>query len=74
MFPFKVRATYINIVVLVSKSVTIAAPFVNEMDEPTPLVFMICIQAFILVVILFFKSKSQLDKMQRLRADHQKLN
>ena len=41
ILPFKIRATSINIIVLVSKTVTIGAPFVNEMEEPIPLYFIL---------------------------------
>ena len=37
IFPFKKKATAINIIILVSKSFTIGAPFVNELDEPIPI-------------------------------------
>jgi hypothetical protein len=43
IFPFRVRATSINIIILVSKTVTIGAPFVNEVEEPIPLIVVICI-------------------------------
>lgn len=37
VLPFKYRASLVNIIILVSKTVTIGAPFVNELEEPIPL-------------------------------------
>jgi hypothetical protein len=58
IFPFDKKTTAINIVVLVSKTITIGAPFVNELDEPTPIIVIIGLSALSLIIILFFKSKS----------------
>ena len=43
IFPFRVRATSCNIIIMVSKTITIAAPFVNEIEEPIPLIVVLCI-------------------------------
>jgi hypothetical protein len=58
IFPFDKKTTAINIVVLVSKTITIGAPFVNELDEPTPILVIIGLSALSLIIILFFKSKA----------------
>jgi hypothetical protein len=52
--------------VLVSKTITIGAPFVNEMDEPFPIVVIISLSFLSIILILFFKSKSELDKMKKV--------
>ena len=41
IFPFSRKASAINVIVLISKTLTIAAPFVNELDEPIPIVVII---------------------------------
>jgi len=41
ILPFNKRATSINIIILVSKSVTIGAPFANEEEEPIPIVIIL---------------------------------
>ena len=56
IFPFDKKTTAINIVVLVSKTITIGAPFVNELDEPTPILVIIGLSALSLIIILFFKN------------------
>ena len=43
---------------LVSKTITIGAPFVNELDEPIPIIVIIGLSALSLIIILFFKSKA----------------
>jgi len=73
IFPFNKRATSINIVILVSKSITVAAPFVNEMEEPIPVIVILCISIFILIIIFFFKSKSELDAMEKVKSDKVKM-
>lgn len=61
IFPFKKKATAINIIILVSKSFTIGAPFVNELDEPIPIYVIIGLSVLSIIIVLFFKSKSELD-------------
>lgn len=55
-----------NIIILVSKSITIGAPFVNELQEPIPVVVIICLAVFGMIVVYFFKSKDELDQMQKV--------
>jgi len=43
--------------VLISKSATIGAPFVNELEEPTPIVFIIGLQILTVIIVFFTKSK-----------------
>lgn len=52
--------------VLVSKTVTIGAPFVNEMDEPFPIIVIISLSFLSIILVIFFKSKSELDKMKKI--------
>ena len=55
IFPFRYKTTATNIVVLVSKTITIGAPFVNEMDEPFPIVVIISLSFLSIILVLFFK-------------------
>ena len=68
VFPFKKKATAINIIILVSKTFTIGAPFVNELDEPIPIYVIIALSVLSIIIVLFFKSKSELDKMQKVKS------
>jgi hypothetical protein len=52
--------------VLISKTITIAAPFVNEMIEPIPIIVIISLSFLSIILVLFFKSKSDLDKMKKV--------
>ena len=54
IFPFKQRATSINIIILVSKTATIGAPFVNEESEPIPIATILGTSVVILILIFFF--------------------
>ena len=67
LFPFGRKSTAINIIVLVSKSCTIGAPFVNEMEEPIPIVVIIGLQLITILIMMFTKSKEDLDKMQKVK-------
>ena len=51
---------------LISKTITIGAPFVNEMDEPIPIIVIISLSFLSIILVLFFKSKSELDKMKKV--------
>ena len=66
IFPFSRKATAINIIVMVSKTATIGAPFVNELDEPIPIIFLMVLAILSIVIVLFFKSKEELDQMQKV--------
>ena len=61
MFPFARKGTAINVIILISKTATIGAPFVNELEEPIPIVFIMVLAVFSIVLALFFKSKEELD-------------
>ena len=65
IFPFSKKGTAINIIVLVSKSFTIGAPFANELDEPIPIYIIIALTVFSILIVLLTKSKSELDKMKK---------
>ena len=54
--PFNKKATGINIIILVSKSITIGAPFVNELEEPIPIVVIIVLAVLSILIVSFFKS------------------
>jgi hypothetical protein len=66
VLPFNKKATAINIIILVSKTITIAAPFVNELEEPIPIVVIILLAVISLVIVSFFKGKEELDQMQKV--------
>lgn len=66
MLPFSKKATATNIIILVSKTLTIGAPFVNELEEPIPIVVIICLSLMSILIANFFKSKEELDLMQKV--------
>lgn len=66
MLPFSKKATATNIIVFVSKTLTIGAPFVNELEEPIPIVVIICLAIGSITIVYFFKSKEELDQMQKV--------
>ena len=66
MLPFSKKATAVNIIVLVSKTITIGAPFVNELEEPIPIIVIIVLAVLSIVIVSFFKSKEELDAMQKV--------
>ena len=68
MLPFNKKATGINIIVLVSKSITIGAPFVNEFEEPIPIIVIIGLAILSIIIVSFFKSKDELDQMKKIDA------
>jgi len=68
IFPFKKKATGINVIILISKIFTIGAPFVNELDEPIPIYVLIGLSVLSIIIVLFFKSKTELDKMQKVKS------
>lgn len=51
---------------MVSKTFTIGAPFVNELQEPIPIVVIIVLSLIGLIIVSFFKSKDELDQMQKV--------
>lgn len=66
ILPFGQKATAINIIVLVSKTLTIGAPFVNELEEPIPIWFIIGLSVMTVILAFFLKSKEELDEMQKV--------
>jgi hypothetical protein len=66
VLPFSKKATATNIIVLVSKTLTIGAPFVNELEEPIPIVVILVLAIISIVIANFFKSKEELDEMQKV--------
>ena len=66
VLPFSKKATATNIIILISKSITIGAPFVNELEEPIPIVVIIVLSIMSIVIVSFFKSKEELDQMQKV--------
>lgn len=69
LLPFNKKATAINIIILVSKTITIGAPFVNELEEPIPIVVIIVLAVLSILIVSFFKSKDELDKMEKVDAN-----
>ena len=59
LFPFKRKATAINFIILLSKFCTIGVSFVNEMEEPIPIVVLIVGSIFGLAITLAYPSKSE---------------
>lgn len=66
VLPFNKKATAINIIILVSKTITIGAPFVNELEEPIPIIVIIVLAVLSILIVSFFKSKEELDQMQKV--------
>ena len=66
VLPFSKKATATNIIILISKSITIGAPFVIELEEPIPIVVIIVLSIMSIVIVSFFKSKEELDQMQKV--------
>jgi len=66
VLPFSKKATATNIIILISKSITIGAPFVNELEEPIPIVVIIVLSIMSIIIVSFFKSKEELDQMQKV--------
>lgn len=52
---------------LVSKTLTIGAPFVNELEEPIPIWFIIGLSVMTIILGFFLKSKEDLDEMQKVK-------
>ena len=46
---------------------TIGAPFVNELEEPIPIYFIIGLSIITVILAVFMKSKEQLDSMQKVK-------
>lgn len=67
VFPFSKKATAINIIILVSKTVTVSAPFVNELDEPIPIYVILAVCVLSVILVLFFPSKAELDKLEKCK-------
>lgn len=61
IFPFAKKATAINVIILVSKTCTIGAPFVNEAEEPVPIVVIIVLSFTTVILAIFFPTKEDLD-------------
>lgn len=57
IFPFERKATAINIIIFISKIFTIGASFVNELNEPLPIVFIIVLAFLGLLLINFFPTR-----------------
>jgi hypothetical protein len=47
---------------------------VNELDEPYPIIVIIGLAVASIILILFFKSKSELDKMKKVESGVQEEN
>ena len=66
LIPFERKGFAAQIDLLVSKTFSIGAPIVNEMDEPIPIIVIIFLTVVSIVAILFFPSKEELDKMKKM--------
>ena len=63
IFPFSTKASAINIIIFASKSASIGAPFVNEADEPIPIIVIVVLSIITIALAAFYKSKEELDSM-----------
>jgi hypothetical protein len=63
IFPFSKKASAINIIIFASKTASIGAPFVNEADEPIPIIVIIVLSIVTIGLAMFYKSKEELDSM-----------
>lgn len=72
VFPFSKKATAINIIILVSKTATITAPFVNELEEPIPIYVILAVCLLSILLVLFFPSKAELDKLEKVKSQEQR--
>jgi len=68
VFPFARKASAVNVIVLVSKTVSIGAPFVNESEEPIPIVVIALSALLSIIIAYFYDSKEDLDKMQKVES------
>ena len=66
VLPFSKKATATNIIILVSKTLTIGAPFVNELEEPIPITVIMVLAIGCIIIANFFKGKEELDQMQKV--------
>ena len=57
-----------NVIILVSKTCSIGAPFVNESEEPIPIVVMVLLAFVSLIIAYFYDTKEDLDKMQKVES------
>ena len=65
LFPFRRKATAINFIILLSKFCPIGVSFVNEIEEPIPIVVLIVGAILGLVLTLAFPSKKEHDLMDK---------
>jgi len=72
IFPFSKKATAINAVVLVSKFFSIGVSFVNEMQEPIPIAFIVFLSCLALMIGIAFPKKEHLDQMTAELKESQK--
>lgn len=63
IFPFKRKATAINFIILLSKFCTIGVSFVNEMEEPIPIVVLIVLAVIGYFLTLGYPTKEEHDLM-----------
>ena len=65
IFPFKRKATAINVIILLSKFFTIGVSFVNEMYEPIPILVLVVLSIIGLSLTLAFPTKVEHDLMNK---------
>ena len=63
IFPFEKKGTATNIIILVSKFFTIGVSFVNEMNEPIPILIVLLLGLASVFMSFAFPSKEALDQM-----------
>lgn len=64
IFPFEKKATAINIIMFLSKIFTILSSFVNELNEPIPILFIIVLALTGLFLIAMFPTREQQREME----------
>lgn len=64
IFPFEKKATAINFIIFISKVFTVGASFVNELNEPLPIIFIIVLAFLGLLLIGFFPTREEQKKME----------
>jgi len=64
IFPFEKKATAINIILFVSKIFTIGAAFVNELNEPIPIIFIIVLACAGLLLIALFPTREEQSRLE----------
>lgn len=55
-------------IIFISKVFTIGASFVNELNEPVPIIFIIVLAFLGVILISWFPTKEELKRMERAKS------